>query len=275
MVLAAEIEVILEKLRPLANQVHDLIDSHQPTLAGFIDAETLTSIGLAIREERRGRVDTTDRPAGLQWMRGTTTDRPLGAQAAVGRGPAVSSAANTAFTLADLARRLQASIDLAGVGIRVIPPLPPDPSIGHLAVHLVTLTRHAARTLPPGLAIQKLRSIVRELQWLLDEADVVIDGTMQTPYGACPHCGRPTIVVDFRAGVIRCDADRRTGHLEECRCGDDYCHCRFHPVEFRHEWSKSKAGVKKDGWHRFAQLRNRPSKTTSNDSTTNAQEEPE
>lgn len=256
-ILAAEITVLLQQLRPLANQVHSLLDSYQPTLSGRIDPQAQAAIAVAIREERAGRVDTTTRPVGLNWMRGTTTERPLGTHAEAGRGHAVSSAANIAFTLTDAVGRLQTSLDRAGAGVCVLPRLGQDPTLGHLAVHLAALVGHAAHALPPVIAIPKLRNIRRELQWVVDEADVVIDGTGQMPHGDCPHCGRPTIVIDFRTGVIRCDVDRTTGQVERCSCGDDYCLCKYKPVEFRHEWRKS-AAVKKDGWWRFTRLRNRP-----------------
>lgn len=259
-VLAVEITNLLQQLRPLANQVHSLVDSYQPTLSGRIDPESRAAIGVAIRAERAGRVDTTARPVGLNWMRGTTTERPLGTHAEAGRGHAVSSAANIAFTLTDAVGRLQASIDRAGVGIRILPRLPLDPTLGHIAAHLTALVHHAAAALPPAIAIPKLGKVQRELEKLVEEADVVIDGTGQMPHGNCPHCGRPTITIDFRAGLIACGTDRTTGHLERCSCGDDYCLCRFKPLEFRHEWTKS-AALKKDGWWRFARLRNRPAKT--------------
>lgn len=265
-VLAGEVTILLAQLRPLANQVHDLVDSYQPTLTLFTGPETREAVAAAIRDERAGRVDTTARPVGLNWMRGTTTERPLGAHAEAGRGHAVSSAANITFTLADAVGRLQTSLDRAGAGVCVLPRLGQDPTLGDLAAHLAALVGHAAAALAPAIAIPKLRSIRRELQWVVDEAGVVIDGTGQTTHGDCPHCGRPTIVIDFRTGVIRCDVDRRTGKVEECRCGDDYCLCRFKPVEFRHEWRKSKV-LHADGWKSFGRLRRRPKKSTATPSS--------
>jgi len=258
-VIADEIRELIEQLRPLVRQVHDLIDTRQPTLVMFTGPETRAAIAQSIRDERADRVDTTDRPGGQQWMRGTTTTRLVGGND-IGRGQALSSTANTRFTLVDLVHRLGQSTRRAGYGVCLLPRLPERPGLGQLADHLAAHARHAADVLPPSVAIPKLRTARRELQRLVDDADVVIDGTRQMPHGNCPHCDRPTILIDFRENVIRCDVDRTTGQLEGCRCGDDYCLCRYKPVEFRHEWRQTKA-LGAAGWKTFARLRARPRPT--------------
>ena len=67
-----------------------------------------------------------------------------------------------------------------------------------------------------------------------------IDGNDRTLLPVnCPHCDRRTLVVTHATGVIRCDADPKTGNYAPCVCPDSYCACHQAPVTYRHTWLRA------------------------------------
>lgn len=243
---ADEIHDLVAELLPLVAEVHGLVDRRhtgQPSL-GFLTPDARIALDEAAREERAGRIDTTPRPVGLQWMRGTGGGYLLGEGRLPGRHGATSCEAEIAFTLGQHAHRLEVAVNLAGV-YTAHAYLDEHTTLGQLinvvdqyVDAVLTVDRNTDKAAGYGrTARRQLTSLRRDLEYLVRLADRVVNGVRTTAHGDCPHCGRPTIVVDLEGSVVTCDVDRKTSQHEPCRCGDDYCTCRYKPVEFRHTWT--------------------------------------
>jgi hypothetical protein len=116
-------------------------------------------------------------------------------------------------------------------------------------------------------ALETAVANVRDVAWLSDvEADLqrlvqaskdLLDGEQKSMMDApCPHCGRMTLVIHKGTGLVRCEADPKTGHRETCLCSvgaiahthelDDSCGCTHGR---RHQWKRADGG-----WDRLARL---------------------
>lgn len=232
--LQAEISKSLTDLAALADLVHQLVDSHQRGL-GFLTAEgrkILDAQLLADRKFRRTQPDRFDDDGrlvlGLDFLNRDTMVAGTGHVATAATISALSVDAEILFTLHHLIRRVTKALERAG--LCTLHRLPAEPPRNQLLAHLRKLCWDA-----PSRSL--LTEVQRDLDQLHEAANLVIDGNDRTAMDdPCPHCGRKTLVVYFRKGLIRCDRDPRTGHFQVCRCPDSYCDCKQKPVSFRHSW---------------------------------------
>jgi hypothetical protein len=105
-----------------------------------------------------------------------------------------------------------------------------------------------------------LNHVLRELEDVHTQALDLIDGNARVLLAevyegvVCPHCQRATLAAFFRDDLIRCDRDPDTGKWEPCICHDLFCECKHRPIEFRHDWIRSKPGRDKRSWYALSDL---------------------
>lgn len=103
-----------------------------------------------------------------------------------------------------------------------------------------------------------LHRVLRDLEAAHKTATDLVDGNARVlladtyPGIVCPHCNRATLAAFFRDDVIRCDRDPDTGQWETCICTDPFCECKNRPVEFRHDWVRTKPSRDKRSWYALA-----------------------
>lgn len=219
-------------------QVQDLVDTRQRGL-GFATVESLAAMDEQIRKERAARLWNEKARGGVK----ITGDVP-----APGNIAAWAYLAEAHMILLEESRRIVRAFHTAGVCS--LHQLPPEPTIPQILGHLRRLSWHLATPRP-------LERLLRQLESLVDEATRLLDGADKTRLeGACPHCGRRTLVVYFtgtrhvREGTIRCDRDPDTGQFEDCVCPDPFCDCKNDP-RHRHEWHRDN-GTGPNGWWKLA-----------------------
>lgn len=228
----------LTDLATKLDQVQDLVDTRQRGL-GFATAEALMAMDEQIRKERAARLWNEKARGGVK----ITGEVP-----APGNIAAWSFLAEAHMLLLDESRRIVRAFHAAGVC--TLHQLPPEPSIRQLLGHLRRLSWHLANA-------RRLYRLYIQLEYLVDEATRLLEGADKTRLdGACPHCGRKTLVVYFTAtrhipeGTIRCDRDPDTGAFEDCVCPDPFCACKNDP-RHRHEWHRDN-GTGPNGWWKLA-----------------------
>lgn len=238
--------------------VRSLVDAPQRSLLGFLPPEAQKAVDDMVRDDRAARRshihDGRGADVGLRIM---NSDAPVRGQAS----PAplnLSPASFEAYAWATL----QHLVKNAGYHLtRVYELLEqrgwcpwPRPAVRDLPIDV----DDDGNVIVPGtvaLAAQLrilcweirhtplLEATLRELRYLNEQAETVVEGAGRTHLGDCPHCGRPTLVVYFRgdrdtpgAMFVRCGRDPKTGHHQPCTCGSEWCPCKTKPLTHRHTW---------------------------------------
>lgn len=213
--------------------VHALRDSHQ-LRPGFPGLETLEIQGQMVRTERAQRA--------LRLKAGEPVG--TGEIAAPGNLNALSVDAEVWATLHDHVRRIVRHLNQMGacsiVAVRE----------GLTTKQLGTLLLGLVEGIPFNAAAETLvDGIIRDLEHLVEEVDQLLNGNPRARLGACPHCGRNTLVAYFREDLIRCDREPRSRHYAPCACSDPLCGCHENP-SYRHTWHRLHTGS--DGWLNLA-----------------------
>lgn len=245
-----ELQVMIGvKLGELDNTWLPLVDvllrATQRQLAGFQTPAARHAIAQAQAHERE--LDVLDREvrAGRQWMRpeqrlvgGANTPTPAATLGALDLSEEIS------FRLHDIVRRTLRALNRAGV-CPIVPRLRAEPTSRDLIAHVRALVWTA-----PSKKL--LTDIDRDLTWLNDAADRLVNGDAKTALpDPCPHCHRPTLVVYFRDDVIICGRDPKTRRNESCVCNDPICECKTSPVTYRHEWIRVPASAR-NSWRQLS-----------------------
>lgn len=149
--------------------------------------------------------------------------------------------AEAATDLQLLAHRAHVALEKAGV----------CPIVGGLpdTASLSDLLHHVGRLLEATTSRRILDQATRDLEHLVEISNACIDGNDRTLLPVnCPHCDRRTLVVTHDTGVIRCDADPKTGEYAPCVCPDSYCACHQAPVAHRHTWYRANLAGPNSWW---------------------------
>lgn len=243
---AADLQTVLVDLVTYGRFVRDLFDTnHAPT--GLVSEQTRQATDRLIRSERATRVDTTPRPPGLQWMRGTVGATGSGPVNTAGNTAALSIDAELTYALAQARQRLIRTLTRSG--LCPLFKLPADYSTGDLVTHLRGLIAVVVDYQPAdGLAL--LNSIRTDLQHVRDHAERLVDGDPNVPLPTpCVHCGRKSLVADSRTLTVRCDRQQRGN--KPCQCKAPICDCRRDPISHEHQWPKPAPGLGSNTWHQL------------------------
>lgn len=106
--------------------------------------------------------------------------------------------------------------------------------------------------------LNPLQHVLRDLEDVYSQGVDLIDGNARIrldqvyPGVVCPHCKKATLAAFFRDDLIRCDRDPDTETWEQCICSDPFCECKNRPIEFRHDWIRSKPLRDKRSWYALA-----------------------
>lgn len=110
----------------------------------------------------------------------------------------------------------------------------------------------------PDTDLKLVTRLERDLEHLHTSVDRLVEGDDRSRHPSpCPHCGRKSLVIWHREGVIRCDRDPHTHRYQPCRCDAAVCQCRTNPVHHRHQWIRD-LGAKPGSWWALVDLLNRP-----------------
>jgi hypothetical protein len=213
-------ELIRDLARNLA-LVEAMLDTRTRGL-GFLTDEGRRALDVLTRVERQAARD----------------NERLGFPAPSGNIPAPAALsplqvlAEAAVDLQKLAHRAHVALEAAGV-CPIAGGLPDTASLSDLVLHL-------GRLLEATTSRRIHDQATRDLEHLVEISNRVVDGNDRVLLTAnCPHCDRRTLVVTFATGVIRCDADPKTGNYAPCTCPDSYCACHTKPVTHRHTWHRA------------------------------------
>lgn len=230
--LRVHISTALTALGRHINAVHALVATRSRGL-GFLTHEGKAAMDRQVIAERADRYWNLVNAGGVK----ITGEVP-----APGSIPALQYLAETHTGLAHLVRRIVTAATRAGVC--PIPRLAGEPTIPALIARLRELSWRVNN-------LDLLTETLHDLENLTHHATSLLEGNDKTRLDEpCPHCGRPTLVVYFRDGVIRCDRDPHTGLYEPCACPDPMCDCHTNP-HHRHQWYRD-LGTGPHGWWRLA-----------------------
>lgn len=236
--LQLEIQLTLTKLLELVPMVAALADSRQRGV-GFMSYDARQIENAMIRKERRQLLEAIK--DGKPFGHGTT--------AAPGNIAAISAYVEIGTAAQHGAWRLTRWLGRNGIRVRL--EAAPDQSYvaGASVIQLLTTLRSLIAEISDD---DLLNAVLDDLEHVRDLAERLIDGNDRALLDVpCPHCGRKTLVVTFKDGLITCSKDHATGKRHPCTCTDPLCECKQRPLAHRHTWHRAR-GNKPGGWLNLA-----------------------
>lgn len=226
-----ELQVAITKtiadLQAIAPMVKNLADTHQRGL-GFLSFDARQVQNAMVRDERRLRrkAQVLGQPTGH------------GATAAPGNIAGINADVEIWAVTRHQIRRLNKWLIVRGhQAVEAAGDADTLQLLQLLDAQILTITDDPA-----------LRSVHDDLVNVLAQSQNLIDGNDRVQLDVpCPHCGRTTLLVTLKDGVVTCGRDPRTGRHHDCTCPSSVCECKTRPIAYRHTWHRERAS-KPDGW---------------------------